>query len=603
MFPDAFFIVDETPGEYAEPYVLTPELIRESRDTLIKTRGARRSSVVRIVLDAMLHLLESTVEGLDLDLVLPDYFASDKGRVALNTLRNNFGLPKQTTLNEAWAVVTIHLEELSEDGAEPLLPSRHELVQIRAHKGDKKTLKLSKNDALAWKTIDAIARIGTSLYSRRDGTKLHLILRSKVWHALSKLDHLVIMDGTAPVATIETLIGKPTKVLEYEVPDAADITRIMRPRRHLNRSELCPDGVAKVTDHLRGAVREDIDDITSRMPVGCSVVLCTYQPLAKLIDGTWKTGKGELADLLDPLHKHGVKLHVTYWGAKDVRGSNTHQKMHVSWGIGNPRIDIGAAGELAAALRGFKEPDEATTFQVVDDLAADAIAQFHERLRAIQRQGEKLLSLQSGEILPAIRWYRQNTTLVKSKVGRPKTVAAMGKDEFVAIKKAMEWTVREVAEALGITKAKVQRYLDGQGIPADVAERARAALVAVPESGVQKKKAAPISFTHFPVQEKHQVAAGLRNTPNQSAPAHEPYPEETGPRRVYPCETCGGSTNMFNECRECGATDAADIPTAERVTRFVPTKEWNDAFRQRVRAIRGQQAAAYNASVPPEPAS
>jgi hypothetical protein len=529
MFPDALFIVDETPSEPVERHELTPALIREALATIPNTRGARRGSTVRLVLGAILYLLESTAEGRDVAPILDAYFTTKEGGAALATFRSNFDLPKDTTPEHVWDLALETIQRMSAEGTgEPLLPSKPELVRLRLHKGDRKALRLTKNDAAAWKLIDAAARMGTSLYARRDGTTLHLILRSKVWHAISKLDHVVLMDGTADVATLELLVGKKAQVLECDVIDKANIVRIVRPTRHLNRSELCPDGVAKVTEHLRGAVRAAVAEIVARMAPHCSIVLSTYEPLSALFKTTWETGQGELAELLAPLRAHGATLHVTYWGASDVRGCNTHQGAHVSWGIGNPRMNVGVAGELIAALRGLAAPDEALTFEVVDAWAASEIAQFHERLRPVQREGETLLSIQEGEIVSSVRWYRQNVTVLEPAMGRPKTEAAMTAEEFVAIGKALGWArTRDAAAALGLGVATVSRYQTGKrAIPDDVAKRVRelasASSSVVPESGYQKKKGTLVSFTHFREQKNVNVYRELHEDYSSAKSPLEP---------------------------------------------------------------------------------
>jgi transcriptional regulator with XRE-family HTH domain len=584
-FPEAFFIVDEPPREFMEPHTLTPETIKAARDTLPSTRGGKRSASVRLVLDAILYRLEHTPDGIDVDPILRPYFETDKGRVALHTFKVNFDLKKETSLSDVWAIAMQYIKRLSSDDSEPLLPSKNELTQLRLHKGDRNKLRIRENDAIAWKTIDAVSRISTSIYNRRDGKKLHLFLRSKVWHAMSELEHLAMMDATANVAITELLIGKKPNVIHCDVADKANITRIIRPRRHLNRSELCPDGVAKVTDHLRGAVREDVDEITSRMPVGCSVVLCTYQPLAKLIKATWETGKGELADLLDPLRKHGIKLHVTYWNASDVRGSNAHQGAHVTWGIGNPRMNMDVAGELVAALRKLPTPDKSLTLKFVAALAADDIAQFVERLRPVQREGETLLSILSGEILPSIRWYQQNTTIAESTMGRPKTVAAMPAEEFTAIGKALGWTVRSAALALGISVGAAGQYRTGKrAIPPDVAKRVRemapASSVGVHESGVQKKKGTLVSFTHFREQKEANSSADLRNAP----------------------QVADNDSSTWQDDQEEWPLFIPDADDADAEwTPFVPDDAFCEKIRLQIKAIRAQQAsAACQGRVPPE---
>jgi len=120
---------------------------------------------------------------------------------------------------------------------------------------------------------------------------------------------------------------------------------------------------------------------------------------------------------------------------------------------------------------------------------ASGEAQFHERLRAAQREGETLLSIQQGELLPSIRWYRQNTTITECAMGRPKTDAAMTAEEFTAVGRALGWRqTRDAAGVLGLGVATVSRYQTGKrAIPGDVAKRVRDLLSAsssvVPESG------------------------------------------------------------------------------------------------------------------------
>ena len=95
----------------------------------------------------------------------------------------------------------------------------------------------------------------------------------------------------------------------------------------------------------------------------------------------------------------------------------------------------------------------------------------------------------------------------------------MTTDEFVAIGKALGWTVRSAATALGVGKSEIQRYRTGERpITAELARRIRSLS---PKVGY-KEEGTLVSFTHFRGQRNNNVHATLQIVPVAANRHEEP---------------------------------------------------------------------------------
>src|SRR5262249_38286646 len=148
-----------------------------------------------------------------------------------------------------------------------------------------------------------------------------------VWEALRQQGSVAVLDGTGDPAQLGALLARPLDVVQLDVEDTADVRRTVLATRNATITQWCPGGKVNWNPKsgLRGGIRTLVAAIVADTPKGSTILWCTFRALSNALRDAWESPTAEGADLLAPLHAHGLTVRWTYYGAKDTRGANRHQ--------------------------------------------------------------------------------------------------------------------------------------------------------------------------------------------------------------------------------------------------------------------------------------
>ena len=191
--------------------------------------------------------------------------------------------------------------------------------------------------------------------------------------------------------------------------------------------------------------------------------------------------------VVDEFGSHG-DVRWAYYGSTEARGSNAHQ--HRSWSVtlGDARPSGEAMRQELWSVLG-REPTRHEVRTAMARRAAAAHEQAHGRLRALRREGERLVQVHVGSV-PPLRWYALDVApLVVSlagaeRIGRdPVAVAPPTVDDVVAVAGdaaaapsplaaldvhrayAAGWSMAEVIRAVGADRDTVRAWWRGERAP------------------------------------------------------------------------------------------------------------------------------------------
>jgi hypothetical protein len=270
-----------------------------------------------------------------------------------------------------------------------------------------------------------------------------------------------VLDATPPLFELKALRPDLT-LLTFSVADGAQGTeRVFRYTSDATRRRLLPDHVIN-WERFEKLLRDGLERAAAKQ-------------VRRLLLGSFKEIIDHLVNRTAPASVLGVleewrkirALDFAYYG--NVRGLDTWLAFDGFLSIGDHHHPVHETQAIARELG-------------IDDRALGRAraraesAQFHGRARDPGR-ATPAWHCHIGACVP--EGWPAETEIVRATMGRPKTEAAMTAEEFVAIGKALGWTERSAAAALGVSRSAVQWYRSGgRTIPADVAERARALRVA-----------------------------------------------------------------------------------------------------------------------------
>lgn len=427
---DALLVVDETPSD----------LVREAKFTVDDLRRAEHATGVRSVVHAaalgIVHraladaVEREAAEGWT-DSTTLDLGASLLARLEVDaddwrTLTDARGDAPPT--HDAAALLVWLGGVLW--GTSPFVPSRNTLVMARATgtllAGDDWTchhavrallarcIATNPRGAAAGVDVDAIAE-HEALAIEREGTTLSIAWRLPHIEAIARhAGPIVVLDATGDEAQLSRALGRHVATSTATVREAAEVTRRIVACPEATRTRWCPAGRVQWDGSLRAAVRAVARVLVDRTPVGARVALATFQPVARALGEAWESWDPAhpLAETLEPLRGHLGELRVTYYGAKDTRGSNTFEAFNASVSMGDDVPNVGAAKLTARAL-------DLPEHEAPQERARTSLGQWHERLRGVVRTGE-LLSIHVGKVWPGGgQWDRDSVTVEELPFGRP----------------------------------------------------------------------------------------------------------------------------------------------------------------------------------------
>jgi len=231
--------------------------------------------------------------------------------------------------------------------------------------------------------------------------------------------------------------GRRPELVDHDpvvVLEAADVRRVLVHTQRAGRRALAPRrGTADWTRHRLPALREALGALQSGWRdgygVGAGLVVCA-RPLA-LACAALATGlepeaavavactgqrissavrERVLAAVIAADDEvRGVVLAFgdarwTHYGGSETRGSNVHSTRSWVATIGDHRVPREAARSALWAQAG-DAPDTAACFAAMDSGSSRAVQQAHDRLRAVRREGARLLAVHVGAV-PPIGWHQ-----------------------------------------------------------------------------------------------------------------------------------------------------------------------------------------------------
>lgn len=150
----------------------------------------------------------------------------------------------------------------------------------------------------------------------------------------------VLLDGTADVRVLNTLVPAPATVTRLAVIDAAPVERFFVPRAHATMRHCLLDG-APVWAELLEPLREGLAIAAEGLAPGSTIALFSWQAVVKALDGD------ELRPTLDELRDRGITVTKAYFF--NTRGRNDWRHADALLAVGTPWPNGADVAQLCAA--------------------------------------------------------------------------------------------------------------------------------------------------------------------------------------------------------------------------------------------------------------
>jgi hypothetical protein len=150
----------------------------------------------------------------------------------------------------------------------------------------------------------------------------------------------VLLDGTADVRVLNTLVPAPATVTRLAVIDAAPVERFFVPRSHATMWHCLLDG-APVWAELLEPLREGLAIAAEGLAHGSTIALFSWQAVTKALDGD------ELRPTLDELRARGITVVTGYFF--NTRGRNDWRHADALLAVGTPWPNGAGVAQLCAA--------------------------------------------------------------------------------------------------------------------------------------------------------------------------------------------------------------------------------------------------------------
>lgn len=150
----------------------------------------------------------------------------------------------------------------------------------------------------------------------------------------------VLLDGTADVRVLNTLVPAPATVERLAVIDAAPVERVFVPRAHATMRHCLLDG-APVWAELLEPLREGLAIAAEGLAPGSTIALFSWQAVTKALDGD------ELRPTLDELRARGITVVTGYFF--NTRGRNDWRHADALLAVGTPWPNGADVAQLCAA--------------------------------------------------------------------------------------------------------------------------------------------------------------------------------------------------------------------------------------------------------------
>ena len=150
----------------------------------------------------------------------------------------------------------------------------------------------------------------------------------------------VLLDGTADVRVLNTLVPAPATVERLAVIDAAPVERVFVPRSHATMRHCLLDG-APVWAELLEPLREGLAIAAEGLAPGSTIALFSWQAVVKALDGD------ELRPTLDELRARGITVVTGYYG--NTRGRNDWRHADALLAVGTPWPNGADVAQVCAA--------------------------------------------------------------------------------------------------------------------------------------------------------------------------------------------------------------------------------------------------------------
>ena len=326
-------------------------------------------------------------------------------------------------------------------------------------------------------------------------------------HANLRQGPVVTLDANADLRApaVAKVLGFEPTLVSLRVKDRAPVSRTVIACATATQRAWLPGGVPDWHGGILGAVRTMVawanEDRTTR-----SLAVFTWAAIEAALAHAWEPtaeeplafwkGRGLPRRSLDHAREILAPILRGFRGALrtghyfDLRGKNTFADCDACFTLGDPRPNLGAARDTCGFLGLLDEG-------YLDARAAAELEQAHGRLRTIQRTSPARMG-HYGSVLPG-GWAGASVEFREAVGGRPRVVAAMAADEFIAARLQLGMGVREFARALGRSPSSVVRWEkgegDGGGIPEKIAAAVRALVLSVPETPIYLSSKTGVSGT------------------------------------------------------------------------------------------------------------
>ena len=136
-----------------------------------------------------------------------------------------------------------------------------------------------------------------------------------------------VLDGTADVRLLNTLVPTPATVVRLAVRDAAPVERVFVPWSHGSRRHCLLDG-APVWSELLAPMREGLALAAEGLAPGSTLAVFSWQAVTLALDAD------ELRPTLDELRARGITVVTGYYG--NTRGRNDWRHVDALLAVGTP---------------------------------------------------------------------------------------------------------------------------------------------------------------------------------------------------------------------------------------------------------------------------
>jgi hypothetical protein len=319
----------------------------------------------------------------------------------------------------------------------------------------------------------------------RNGRRTLLVTlpREQLMRTLNAAGPIVITDANAKlhVETLKRIVGYPPTVHEFTAADGAPVTRTFIRNKTATRKAWRKGSDWLVNDKLVGAVKA-VFDWTKEDSSAKELAIITFKPVAVMLEAVldpwaeeWENkwvGLGQHPDTLALARKKLGPIVKSWPGAVilahygNLRGLNFMKGVDALATLGDPWHQLGDIQNETAYL-GI---DDKWTKRV-EELCRAELEQAHGRLRTIHRT-KPARALHVGNILPSGRAWTDGSAEIRWSKGGRRCVndTLIPEEELQAIVQELGGQ-RAVGRLLGCDHKMVSRYLKGQPMKQEMAER------------------------------------------------------------------------------------------------------------------------------------